>query len=245
LLLDRRSGAAELGVGSGITAGSSLIAEYRECLGKAAFLRHRLPEFDLLESLLLEAPRGYPLLRGHLERLMASADYFGFSVDVGKVERSLDGLRSSVLPGRFKVRLMVNRSGEIQLAHEPIPEALPPAKVALSAEPVDSSDIFLFHKTTHRERYERALEGTAALNDVILYNERGELTESTRANLVLDIDGAMVTPPVECGLLGGVLRGKLLSKGTIRERVLKVDDLSRARRIFLVNSVRGWRPAVL
>lgn len=71
------------------------------------------------------------------------------------------------------------------------------------------------------------------------------MTETSRANLVLEIDGEKLTPPVSSGLLPGTLRQELLENGTIQERVLFPDDLGRATRIRLINSVRGWMEAEL
>ena len=82
-------------------------------------------------------------------------------------------------------------------------------------------------------------------DDVLLVNERGEVTESTRANLVAEIDGALWTPPVSCGLLPGVFRAELLRRGIVAERVLRPEDLGRAGRLWLVNSVRRWMRARL
>ena len=63
--------------------------------------------------------------------------------------------------------------------------------------------------------------------------------------MVIEIDGARVTPPVTCGLLAGVFRESLLERGDIQEAAITVADLRRADKIFLVNSVRKWVPAVL
>ena len=65
---------------------------------------------------------------------------------------------------------------------------------------------------------------------MLLVNERGELTESTIANLVVRLDGALWTPPLDSGLLPGVLRADLLARGEIRERVLRPEDLARAEK---------------
>ena len=93
-------------------------------------------------------------------------------------------------------------------------------------------------------RRDRSAPGRAARPDcdeVILWNERGELTEATTSNLVLELDGGRWTPPVSAGLLAGMLRARLLAAGEIAERTLTADDLARAERIWLINSVRGWR----
>jgi para-aminobenzoate synthetase/4-amino-4-deoxychorismate lyase len=83
------------------------------------------------------------------------------------------------------------------------------------------------------------------VDDVLLWNERGEITESTIANVVADIGGERVTPPLACGLLPGVFRGALLEAGEIQERVIAKGDLVAAPRLWLINSLREWVPAAL
>ena len=116
-------------------------------------------------------------------------------------------------------------------------------RVRLADAPVSRNDVFLYHKTTNRAIYDRARKGGA--DDVCLWNEHGEITESTIANIVVELDGRRVTPPVDCGLLAGTLRGELLERGDLTERVVLRDELRPADRIWLINSVQGWRPAAL
>ena len=113
--------------------------------------------------------------------------------------------------------------------------------MGLAAEPVDSRDRFLFHKTTNRNVYEKARQARPELDEVILWNERGELTEGTIFNLVLELaEGQFFTPPVVCGLLDGTFRQELLAQGKLEERVLTKEDLANAKSVWLVNSVRRW-----
>jgi para-aminobenzoate synthetase/4-amino-4-deoxychorismate lyase len=119
--------------------------------------------------------------------------------------------------------------------------------VQLAAEPIDAGDPFLYHKTTNRAAYEKALASRPGVSEVLLFNERHELTESTVANLIVQLDGSLVTPPVRCGLLPGTARARLLEDGKVRERVVTIDELARASGLWLVNSVRGmhtisWPP---
>jgi para-aminobenzoate synthetase / 4-amino-4-deoxychorismate lyase len=111
--------------------------------------------------------------------------------------------------------------------------------VVLAATAVDSHDVFLCHKTTHREVYDAHRAAHPEAFDVILWNERRELTETTIGNLVLELDGERVTPARTSGLLAGVLRAELLARGEIVERVLLVDALARATRLWVVNALRG------
>ena len=80
---------------------------------------------------------------------------------------------------------------------------------------------------------------------MILWNDRGEVTESCLANVVAEIGGRRATPPVSCGLLAGTFRADLLERGEIVEKIITIDDLERADRIWLINSVRMWREARL
>ena len=68
------------------------------------------------------------------------------------------------------------------------------------------------------------------------------MTESCIANVVVELNGMLFTPPVECGLLAGTYRNHLLLQGKIREKIILVDDIGRAETIYLINSVRGmWQ----
>ena len=80
-------------------------------------------------------------------------------------------------------------------------------------------------------------------DDIIFWNESGEITESTIANVVVQIDGELCTPPVESGLLAGTFRNQLLAEGKIKERVITIDELKNAGEFFLINSVRKWMKA--
>lgn len=243
--LDKRSGCAEYGVGGAITWDSLDSAEFDECQTKARILAVRLPDFCLLETILWAPGKGYFLLESHLQRLRDSAAYFSFPLDEPRVLGWLDGLSRDFGPYCYKVRLVVAEDGQVTAQAERLPEA-PPDKVlrvCLAPGPVDPGDAFLYHKTTNREVYSRAMAARPGYDDVILWNDSGELTESCFANLVVELDGELVTPPVDCGLLPGTYRAWLLEKGQVKERVIPVADLDRCSRLFLVNSVRGQRQA--
>lgn len=243
LLLDAAAGTAELGVGSGITWDSDAAAEYRECWSKAAFVRRAPSGFRLLETMLWEPESGWFLLDGHLERLAASAEYFGYAFDRDDAVRRLADLVPAFVDEPMRVRLRLDRAGRMEIeARTHLPPA-GPARIAIAAEPVDSRDPLLYHKTTWRAEYERRAASRPDAGDVLLVNERGELTESTIANLVVRLDRALWTPPLESGLLPGVFRAHLLARGDIRERIIHPADLARAEEVWMINSVRKWRRA--
>ena len=245
VLLDSAGGDAVFGVGGGITHDSEAHAEFQECLLKARFLSEQRPEFRLLESLLLERGR-YFLLERHLERLQRSAAYFRFSASENGIRGRLAQIRQTHADGNWKVRLLVDRHGGMEIETVELPaDDRAVRRVALAANPVDAADPFLYHKTTRRQTYEQAKALRPDCDDLLLWNERGEITESCIANLVAVLEGRKLTPPLECGLLAGTFRQELLAAGQIQERVIKKDDLLAAEGLYLINSVRRWMPIQL
>ena len=240
-VVDRARQRAQYSVGSGITWNSTPAEEYDECLQKAAVLTAHRPAFELLETLLWE-DGAYFLLELHLERLQQSAAYFGYACDIEQVRDALAQYAvKAVGETRARVRLLISRDGSLRLEHVALQETKPVLRVALAAAPVDSRDIFLYHKTTRREVYERRRAAHPGCEEVVLQNERGELTEGTFTNIVLQDSVGCWTPPRGCGLLGGVFREQLLRADALRERVLRPEDLQApGARLWLINSVRKW-----
>lgn len=242
--IDLDTGDAACGVGGGITWGSEAGAEWEEALSKGAFLDADADEPGLIETLRYEEGR-HPLLERHLARLAASADHLGLDVDVEEARRALRRQAEALGPAPRRVRL-VAREGRIDVDAEPLPAAVrEPQPVVLARRPVSRQDARLFHKTTRREPYDSRRAEAPAAFDVLLWNEERELTEFTIGNLVAEIDGVQLTPARECGLLAGVMRAELLARGEVREATLRVEDLSRATRLWLVNAVRGRVPVRL
>lgn len=247
VLLDRVEDQAEYGVGGGIVWDSSDRDEYAECLVKARVLTERWPEFSLLETMLWTPDDGYFLLPYHLRRLHDSAAYFGFPAALNRIEARLMDLSTSLPPTRHKVRLLVAQDGGIKCRATPLPTGREPGPVRLriAPSPLRSDDPFLYHKTTHRQVYDAAREACTDCDDVLLWNERDEVTESSTANVVVELEGEQLTPPVSCGLLPGTFRAWLLDQGTVREEIVTMDTLRRADKTYVVNSVRKWRRAIL
>lgn len=243
-LLDAETGRIEYGVGGGIVWDSDPESEYREAWSKAAVLAGA-PAFDLLETLRWE-DGAYSLLDRHLDRLMASADYFGFAASRDAVQEALLAHGRQRPEGAWRVRLRLPPDG-VPCVESALLSPLPsgPLPVALALAPVSRADPFLCHKTTHRMAYGARRAGRPDCFDVLLWNEEGELTEFTIGNLVVERDGRFWTPPRACGLLDGTFRAELLARGRLEERVLRREDLAAASAVWLINSVRGWVPVTL
>ncbi|WKZ45922.1 MAG: aminodeoxychorismate synthase component I [Anaerolineales bacterium] len=264
-LIDRETQTAEYGVGGGIVWDSTSADEYEEALLKARVLTESPPQFSLLETVLWTPEEGFFLRDKHITRLLDSAEYFDFPIsNISRwsssreaayrdhsaaskyteakeiVENYLNQLASTFTSPQ-RVRLLLDKHGNITSEHAPFQPTDNPFRVRLADKPINSNDVFLFHKTTHRKIFDDARERFSDYDDILLFNERGELTEFTIGNLVVEMDGKLLTPPISCGLLAGTFREYLLETGQAEERVVHKDELKKCTKIYLVNSVRKWQ----
>jgi para-aminobenzoate synthetase / 4-amino-4-deoxychorismate lyase len=247
-MLDRRvtdgkpSWSARYGVGSAVTFYANAQDEWQELAAKARVLERSTQAFDLLETLRLE-DGGYWLLDEHLVRMARSASYFGFAWDGAEVRELLRTLAQRHPARIWRVRLTLPPSGRGDAQAFALAPSAEPLRFALATRPLDTraaAQEFVVHKTTRRDHYESRMRPEAGLFDTLLVNERGELTEFTRGNVALRINGEWLTPALHCGLLPGTLRADLLGRGRIAEAVLTPADLERAQDVVFFNSVRGW-----
>lgn len=244
VVIDRTTGAAVYGTGGGITWESDPDREHAELHAKAAILAAPCQDFSLLETMGYLPDAGVRHLDQHLERLASSARYFGFAFDPARARADI---AAAVTPaGAARVRLLLTRAGVLTVDVTPAPApAVRPVRLAVDLEPVDRGDRWLYHKTTHRQTYTTRAARHPDADDVVLVNDGGEVTETTTANLAVRLGTTWCTPPLDAGCLPGIERARLVELGQLRERTLTPDDLHRAEALAVVNSLRGWRAAVL
>ncbi|MDR2518397.1 MAG: chorismate-binding protein [Spirochaetaceae bacterium] len=217
-------------VGGAVVWDSGIADEWKETLTKTRFLR---ADFFLLETMRVE--NGIILFEeAHIRRLKTSAAYFGFALDDSlfplKPER--DGI----------LRLTVDKQGRWELEYREMQDS-PAGVVSVSPVTVDSGDPLLYHKTSCRPYYQHV--DYRYVYDELFFNERGELTEGSRTNIILETGGKRYTPPVSCGLLDGIYRRYMLDKGECEEKILFKEDIGRSDRMYCVNSVRGLKEVAL
>jgi para-aminobenzoate synthetase/4-amino-4-deoxychorismate lyase len=246
----RADGKGRYDVGGGIVADSDPGAEYDEACLKGRVLTDLADDYQLFETFRWSRAGGFVRLSGHLDRLADSARALRFAFDREAARAALARLDRTWRdqPRDLRVRVALARDGELTITHAAAPA--PPAgilRVGLADDRLDPGDPFLRHKTTRRALHDVAFAAAAArgLDEALFLNRRGEIAEASRNNVFVEIDGRLVTPPLCCGLLPGVLRGHLLATGAAVEAPLTLDDLRRAPRAFLGNSLNGTRPFVL
>ena len=241
---DRASGCAVYGTGGAITWASDPDEELAEVHDKAAILHTHYRDFHLIETMAHIPGAGVRHLDRHMNRLNSSAQYFCFAFDPGRVKAEVAAVTEHA--GSARVRLVLTRCGEVSVELSPLPPpSVQPVVLAVDPEPVDSTQRWLYHKTSNRNTYTVRAGRHPDADDVVLVNERGQVTETSTANLAVHLEGTWWTPGLDAGCLPGIERGLRIELGQLRERPMTPHDLRRADALAVLNSLRGWRPAVL
>lgn len=240
----------EMGVGAGIVHDSVAADEYEECRLKARFLIGMQAEFELFETMYATRDDGVRHLDKHLQRLSASAAYFGFVCDEEKIRAALHAACAAFDDtSARRLRFALRQDGGHTIQSAILTPLVEPVKILLAEEATDDRDLFLRHKTTIRTAYDaawRAAEQQGAF-DKLFCNTQGQVTEGGRSTLFVKLQGRWYTPPLSSGVLPGVMRSVVLDdpSRSAQERSLTLEDLRNAEQIFVCNALRGVVPAVM
>jgi para-aminobenzoate synthetase/4-amino-4-deoxychorismate lyase len=204
------------------------------------FLSDPTPPVTLIETIKWSPEEGFVLLGRHLARLLASSAYFGLPVDAAEATNRLIA-ESANWAAPMRVRLTLSETG-IDITAVPLPPNPEIFRFLVASETLQSSSVWLAHKTTNRAFYDSPrikAHDEHGVDEVVFLNERGELTEGSITNLFIERGGKLLTPALSSGLLPGTLRAELIETGKAQEAILTLADLHDAEAIFLSNSVRG------
>lgn len=198
--------------------------------------------FHLIETMRAEPGSGIVRASLHRARLMNSARKLGF----GGAEEAWNTVtqRAAELGEMSRLRLALHADGRHEITAAPfrlqLEDTIYRVRIARGVQ-LSSGQPLLRHKTSERQVYElaRAEYSPEEADEVLLTNEKGELCEGTFTNLFVEgDDGILLTPPLSCGCLAGVLRTSLICARKARVSPLRPDDLDR-RQAYVGNSLRG------
>jgi para-aminobenzoate synthetase/4-amino-4-deoxychorismate lyase len=231
---------ASCGIGSGITSSASAEGEWQEWRHKQSFLERASMPFEILETLALEA--GQPRhAEAHLARMAQAAAHFGYPWRQEQAEQSLQTLARQHPQGLWRVRLLLDAAGKFSAQAYAMEPSAPQVRLELAGRALEEAHgEFVRFKTTRRAHYDAFTPTQPGIFDTVLWNAEGEITECTRGNVAMLIEGRWVTPPLACGLLPGVGRALALQEGRLTEAVVRLEDLPKVQGWAFVNSLRGW-----
>ena len=248
ILSDKKACRSVYGTGSGIVWDSESHKEWDECQNKSAILSANSQNFELFETMRWESSKRIFLEKLHLDRLKDSAEFYNFKFHHEKINDKLqDYLKNLESESERIIRLFLAKDGDIRLTTSAYKKQNKdkPQFISFAMRPINSEDRSLYHKTTNRSVYENAIGENPVCDDILLWNEDGNITESTISNVIFKKDSKYYTPPISCGLLGGTYRTHLINQGHLEERIIPKTEINLYSEIYLINSVRGKYPVKL
>ena len=222
------------GVGGGITWDSKWEGEYQETKQKSAVLYRQEPRFELLTTGRIHQGE-LTFLEQHLTRLREASRYFAYPFNEPKLLNELQEELTHLDPSLdYRCRIALQRNGSFQLTITELTD-LPASylQAQLTEQKLDLATPFTYFKTSQRDHLNQSDQ------EQIFHLPDGSLLETTIGNLILEIDGKLYTPPAHLPLLDGIYRHHLLETQQVEEKLLTLNDLTDADRIYACNALRG------
>ena len=222
------------GVGGGITWDSKWEGEYQETKQKSAVLYRQEPRFELLTTGRIHQGE-LTFLEQHLTRLREASRYFAYPFNEPKLLNKLQEQLAHVDPSLdYRCRIALQRNGSFQLTITELTD-LPASylQAQLTEQKLDLATPFTYFKTSQRDHLGQSD------HEQIFHLPDGSLLETTIGNLVLEIEGQLYTPLAHLPLLDGIYRRHLLETQQVEEKLLTLNDLIDADRIYACNALRG------
>ena len=222
------------GVGGGITWDSKWEGEYQETKQKSAVLYRQEPRFELLTTGRIHQGE-LTFLEQHLTRLREASRYFAYPFNEPKLLNKLQEQLAHVDPSLdYRCRIALQKNGSFQLTITELTD-LPASylQAQLTEQKLDLATPFTYFKTSQRDHLGQSD------HEQIFHLPDGSLLETTIGNLVLEIEGQLYTPPAHLPLLDGIYRRHLLETQQVEEKLLTLNDLTDADRIYACNALRG------
>ena len=204
-------------------------------------------DFKIFETMLVKD--GNILFKDeHVRRMKKSAEFFGFNFCGDTISRELDKKINEMRDATKILKFELDVEGGLTFyTRDFVSNQSNEIILKVSDIILDANNVFLRHKTTHRPWYEKTADSikSGAIYDEIFINQFGEVCEGSRSNVFVEIDGNLFTPPIDSGLLPGILSENLLKTGKCKERKIFLGELQNLHKIYLGNSVRGLVEVVL
>ncbi len=232
--LQMQGNQAIYGVGGGITWDSKWEGEYQETKQKSAVLYRQEPRFELLTTGRIHQGE-LTFLEQHLTRLREASRYFAYPYDESKLLKELqEELAHLDLNLDYRCRIALQKNGTFHLVITELTD-LPASylQAQLTEQKIDLETPFTYFKTSQRDHLSQSD------HEQIFHLPDGTLLETTIGNLVLESEGQLYTPPAHLPLLDGIYRRHLLETQQVEEKLLTLNDLTDADRIYACNALRG------
>lgn len=117
-------------------------------------------------------------------------------------------------------------------------------RTAYSAVRRNETSPFTYHKTLNYGDclFEKRRAKEEGIDEPLFLNGKGEICEGATANIFFVKGGEIITPPVSCGMLPGIMRDYMIERYPVREEIILPSDIEGCGEMFLTNSLLGVMP---
>ena len=178
----------------------------------------------------------------HYERAKAASNSLGFSIP--SKEEVLNQTKSAVAKSNYKLgrlRLQFGSDGKLTINYGPYEDLKKPARLMIFKEANLDFNI-RFKEYPYKNLEILSMAKSSGFDDGILIAPDKQLTETTVTSLLFKINGYWITPPMNSGILPGVVRAIVLESGLAKEDSVYLSDLSKIESAIMLSSLRNAQP---
>ena len=210
---------------------------------------------DGLFETMLAVDGALPHLAAHLDRMAAGAETLGLPFDRAEDERAARA--ATPAEGRFAVRLTLTAGSGGRGLDRPdgpvvrlfataaasVPVATPATAIVAASRRNEGSPASQLKTLSYLDNVLARAEARAAgADEAVMLNNRGEIACAGAANLFWIAGGRLFTPRLDCGVLAGITRARVMALEPVEAVAAGPEVLDRAEAVFLTNSLIGVRP---
>lgn len=202
----------------------------------------------VFETIALE--QGVPIFfREHLARMMASLERLGITAEPRElVDLARNACQGNAVAGSKVLKLVVTEKNCFATVrantYNDVRRAAGFTCAFSEVRRNETSPLVAMKTLNYGDCILQKRAATArGIDEPLFLNTKGQVAEGATSNIFAVIQGEVVTPPVSCGLLPGVMRDFALRVTGAKERPLSPEELMQADEAFLTNSLMGAMPA--
>jgi branched-chain amino acid aminotransferase len=141
-----------------------------------------------------------------------------------------------------RLRLLFDADGSFRVTHQEYLEIESAANLGVY-QLIEKVSVPVEKRYPYRKNLEILADAKrAGFDDYVLVNRDGLVTETAIANLILQIEGQWITPPLSDGVLPGVMRALLVEKNGVVVRPIRANQLDEIESGFVVSSLKIAQP---
>lgn len=185
----------------------------------------------------------------HYKRLLHTLEFLGIDKTLDEIREKVDLVLTDreIQSGRKVLKIIISEKNVVtcirmnRYQREDYENGF---TVAFSNVRRNETSPFTYHKTLNYGDciMEKRRAQRSGIDEPVFLNTKGEISEGATTNVFFIKDKQIITPPLSCGMLPGIIREYLLKTYEIKEQVVLPEDIIKYDEMFLTNSLLGIMP---